>query len=77
MSKLDGCIEERDSYTLLEKNGVKITVRDLSDKLGINKSAVQKQLKNLQDNGYIIRVGGKSGYWQVIIVCTTQNGGTT
>ena len=29
MSKLDGCIEERDSYTLLEKNGVKITVRDL------------------------------------------------
>lgn len=59
----------------LNENG-KITVRDLADKLGINKSAIQKQLKNLQDNGYIIRVGGKSGYWQVLIVCTTQNSGT-
>ena len=54
-----------------------ITVRDLANKLGINKSAVQKQLKNLQDSGYIIRVGGKTGYWQVIIVCTTPNGGTS
>ena len=55
----------------------KITVRDLVIRLGINKSAVQKQLKNLQDSGYIIRVGGKAGYWQVIIVCTTQSGGTS
>ena len=54
----------------------KITVRDLADKLGINKSAVQKQLKTLQDKGYIIRVGGRSGYWKVIIVCTTPDGGT-
>ena len=29
MNKIDGCIEERDNYTLLEKNGKKITVRDL------------------------------------------------
>ena len=54
----------------------KITVRDLADKLGINKSAVQKQLKTLQDKGYIIRVGGRSGYWKVIIVCTTPDSGT-
>ena len=31
----------------------------------------QKQLKNLQEKGYIIRVGGRNGYWQVIIICTT------
>ncbi len=54
----------------------KITVRDLADKLGINKSAVQKQLKTLQDKGYIIRVGGRSGYWKVIIICTTPDSGT-
>jgi Fic family protein len=59
----------------LNKDG-KITVRDLADKLGINKSAVQKQLKTLQDKGYIIRVGGRSGYWKVIIVCTTPDSGT-
>ena len=29
MNKLDGCITEREDYTLLEKNGCKITVRDL------------------------------------------------
>ena len=29
MDNLDGCIEEKDSYTLFEKNGEKITVRDL------------------------------------------------
>ena len=57
-------------------NDNKITIRNLADQLGINKSAVQKQLKRLQDNGYITRVGGRGGYWQVIIVCTTQDGGT-
>lgn len=55
--------------TLQENN--KITVRDLSEKLGINKAATQKQLKNLQEKGYIIRIGGRNGYWQVIIICTT------
>lgn len=55
--------------TLQENN--KITVRDLSEKLRINKAATQKQLKNLQEKGYIIRIGGRNGYWQVIIICTT------
>lgn len=54
----------------LQKNN-KITVRNLSEKIGINKAATQKQLKNLQEKGYIIRVGGRNGYWQVIIICTT------
>ena len=55
---------------ILQENN-KITVRDLSEKLGINKAATQKQLKNLQEKGYIIRVGGRNGYWQVVIICTT------
>lgn len=29
MKKIDGCIEERDEYIICEKNGKKITVRDL------------------------------------------------
>ncbi len=55
---------------ILQENN-KITVRDLSEKLGINKAATQKQLKNLQEKGYIIRVGGRNGYWQVVLICTT------
>ncbi len=53
-----------------------ITVRELSERLPINKSAVQKQLKALQDKGYIVRLGGaRGGYWHVALVCTTSKGG--
>lgn len=53
-----------------------ITVRELSERLPINKSAVQKQLKALQDKGYIVRLGGaRGGYWHVALVCTTSKSG--
>jgi len=47
-----------------------ITVRELSEKLNINKSAIQKQIKTLQEKEYISRMGGKKGQWHVTIVCT-------
>lgn len=53
-----------------------ITVREIANSLNINKSAVQKQIKTLQDKEYIMRVGGKKGHWHVAIVCTTLKGGT-
>ena len=53
-----------------------ITVRELADKLKINKSAIQKQIKNLREKEYISRVGEKKGQWHVAIVCTTPKGGT-
>ena len=53
-----------------------ITVRALADTIGINKSAIQKQLKTLQDKEYIVRTNGNKGFWHVAIVCTTAKGGT-
>ncbi|MGL5913776.1 MAG: Fic family protein [Bacteroidales bacterium] len=53
-----------------------ITVRELSESLSINKSAVQKLLKGFTDKGYIVRLGGKKGFWHVAIICTTPKGGT-
>lgn len=53
-----------------------ITVRALADTIGINKSAIQKQLKTLQDKEYIVRTNGNKGVWHVAIVCTTAKGGT-
>lgn len=50
----------------------KVSVRALTEMLGINKSAIQKQIKSLQDKGYIMREGGQKGIWQVIIYCTTK-----
>jgi Fic family protein len=41
------------------------TVRGLSEKLSINKSAVQKHLDFLKKNDYIIRQGGTKGKWIV------------
>lgn len=53
-----------------------MTVRELAEGVGINKSAIQKQLASLQEKGYIVRTNGKRGTWHVAIVCTTWNGGT-
>lgn len=53
-----------------------ITVRELVEDVGINKSAIQKQLASLQEKGFIVRTDGKRGTWHVAIVCTTGKGGT-
>jgi predicted HTH transcriptional regulator len=39
----------------------------LSDRLGINQSAVQKHLKLLTENGVLKRIGGTRGHWEVIV----------
>lgn len=44
------------------------TIAEISEAVGINRSAVQKHLKMLRDRGYIDRIGSrKKGSWQVII----------
>ncbi len=53
-----------------------VTVRALVEIVGINKSAIQKQLKSLQDKEYIVRTNGNKGVWHIAIVCTTAKGGT-
>jgi Fic family protein len=42
-----------------------VSVRSISDKLGINKSAVQKHIAALKEKGFIIREGGTKGKWIV------------
>jgi DNA-binding MarR family transcriptional regulator len=49
----------------MDKERANCTVRELSDKLGINKSAVQKHLDFLKKHDYIIRQGGTKGKWMV------------
>lgn len=54
-----------------------ITVRALTEKIGINKSAIQKQLDSLKEKGYIVKSSENRGVWHVAIVRTTEKGGTT
>ncbi len=50
---------------LIQKNP-KISRRELSEKLGINQSAVQKHLEKLKERGILKRVGSaKGGHWEI------------
>lgn len=51
---------------LLQQNP-RITVREMVDALGINKSAVQRQLKRIVELGYAISPQSGTGQWHVII----------
>jgi predicted HTH transcriptional regulator len=52
------------------------TVRELSDKLSINKSAIQKHLDFLKKNDYITRQGGTKGKWMVNLENSALSSGT-
>lgn len=45
-----------------------ITVRELSEGLKINTSAIQRHIKSLQEKGYLVRLGSKiKGEWHVAL----------
>ena len=51
------------------KNNPHISHRELSDKLGINQSAIQKHISKLKKIGILRRVGpDKGGHWEIIEV---------
>lgn len=51
----------------LIKENPKITRNELSEKLGINPSAVQKHVQKLKIEGLIERIGGdKGGHWKIV-----------
>ena len=52
---------------LLFKDNNKITKRDLVKLLGINISAAQMHIDRLKEKGYITRIGGTRGHWQVLM----------
>jgi ATP-dependent DNA helicase RecG len=44
----------------------KVNRKTIAEKLSINESAIQKHLKSLKDKGFLKRIGGTRGYWEVI-----------
>jgi len=51
----------------LIKENPKITRSELSDKLGINPSAIQRHIQKLKAEGVIERIGSdKGGYWKIM-----------
>lgn len=56
------------------KNNPRSTLSELSSLVGINPSAIQKQLATLSSKGYIVKDEDKKN-WYVIIMPTTKLGG--
>jgi len=49
------------------ENNPKVSRKELSERLSINESAVQKHIENLKKKGVLTRVGpDKGGYWEII-----------
>lgn len=43
-----------------------ITIRELQDETGLSESGVKKVIRQLRNDGQILRVGGaKGGHWEV------------
>ncbi|MCG2750148.1 MAG: winged helix-turn-helix transcriptional regulator [Desulfobulbaceae bacterium] len=68
-SVIGGAIEltnrQREILELI-KSDSKISYRAIASTLGINESAVQKQLDTLKGKGVLKRVGGTRGHWEVL-----------
>jgi len=55
-----------DNILMLIRNNNSISISDISKKLDISRSAIQKHIENLKSKGLIERVGAdKGGYWKV------------
>ena len=75
--ELSGKMPEKTSEKMPEKTSEKIlylisenpriTTRELVDIIGIHERNVARNLKTLQEQGLLHRIGGrKEGYWQVV-----------
>ncbi|MDC9614774.1 Fic family protein [Xenorhabdus khoisanae] len=43
-----------------------ITITQLADELGVSRRTIERNIKILQNNGYLVRIGAKKGgYWRV------------
>ena len=56
---------QRDVLNLIQATPM-LSAKALADRLGINKSAVEKHLNALKKKGVLRRVGGTICYWEVL-----------
>ena len=49
------------------KNNPKVTAEKIAGIIGVSSRTVERNIKLLKDNEYIVRVGAdKGGYWEII-----------
>lgn len=47
------------------KNNAKVSRKEISEKVGINESAIQKHIDILKEKGALVRIGKTRGHWEI------------
>jgi ATP-dependent DNA helicase RecG len=64
---VNGLVENQKNIVRWMHKSSKISIKELSEKLGISTTAVDKNIQKLKDLGIIKRIGpAKGGYWKII-----------
>ncbi len=62
-------MSQKTSQKIIEliRNNAEITTQEMAEYIGINRRNITRNIKKLQDQKIIIRVGGdKGGHWEVV-----------
>lgn len=43
----------------------RITQKKIATKIGVSRATIQRIMKSMIDEGIVVRIGTKSGYWQI------------
>jgi ATP-dependent DNA helicase RecG len=65
-SPIVGLSQRQNEVLNLLKENNRLTKRDLAKLLEINVSAAQRHIEILRNRGYLTRIGGTRGHWQII-----------
>lgn len=64
---VNGFVENQKNIVRWMHKNSNISIKELSEKLGISTTAVDKNIQKLKDFGIIKRIGpAKGGYWKII-----------
>ena len=58
--------DARSAIIRLISNDNKISIDDLSARIGISKSTVSREIRKMKNEGVINRVGGTKGHWKIV-----------
>jgi ATP-dependent DNA helicase RecG len=64
---VDGLVESQIKIIELISNNPRITKREMSEKIGISTTAIDKNIQKLKEKGILKRIGhDKSGHWEIV-----------
>lgn len=64
---VEGLVENQQKILALVRDKPHISKREMSERIGISSTAIDKNIKTLKKKGLLKRIGpAKGGYWKVV-----------